>query len=172
MVRKMSILFAATFFMVFCFGQTPRVDTLVKFNYYPAFHNPSQLKLFEENGISKAILLTYSTEQKGEKVDTVIKTIPDEVYLRYSKFLQTYHFPGFIDNKYPDTSKNYNQGFDGITVVGVYYHDTSKKLFRFWSPYHDAASMTLLKMTLKDIESYLRTNENKRYVKWLKKYAK
>jgi hypothetical protein len=114
---------------------------------------------------------TISVIDGKVKFDTSTATLSNQTYAAYSDFFSTYKFPGYIDNKLPDTTKNYVQGLDGITIVGVYYGDT-KKLFRFWSPYHDKESMALLKMTLSDLDKYFKTSDNKKYLKWLKMYAK
>lgn len=114
---------------------------------------------------------TISVVDGKPKIDTAVATLPDETYNAYSNFFSTYYFPGYIDNKTPDTTSKYVQGLDGITVVGAYYGDV-KKLFRFWSPYRDKESMALFKMTLGDLDKHLKTSNNKKYLKWLKMYAK
>lgn len=114
---------------------------------------------------------TVSAVDGKPEIDTAFATLPDEIYKAYATFFSAYRFPGYIDNKTPDTTNNYEQGLDGITVVGAYYGDT-KKLFRFWSPYRDKESMALFKMTLADLDRYFKTSDNKKYLKWLKMYAK
>jgi hypothetical protein len=146
-------------------------DTLFTILYQPSFHNPSQLTVYKDKEGSKGSFETISVIDGKVKIDTTIAALSNETYTAYSNFFSTYRFPGYVDNKLPDTTKNYVQGMDGITIVGAYYGDT-KKLFRFWSPYHDKESMALFKMTLSDLDKYFKTGSNKKYLKWLKMYAK
>lgn len=151
-------------------GQTS-ADTFFTILYRPSFHNPSWLTVYKDQEGKKGLFQTISVVDGKPKIDTAVATLPDETYNAYSNFFSTYHFPGYIDNKTPDTTSKYVQGLDGIAIVGAYYGDT-KKLFRFWSPYRDKESMALFKMTLADLDRYFKTGDNKKYLKWLKMYAK
>lgn len=152
------------------YGQTS-ADTLFTITYRPSFHNPSQLTVYKDEDGRKGMFQVFSRIDGKIKIDTTFATVPNETYDEYSNFFSDYKFPGYIDNKFPDTTKNYVQGLDGITISGAYYGDT-KKLFRFWSPYHDKESMALFKMTLSDLDRYFKTRVNKKYLKWLKMYLK
>lgn len=152
------------------YGQTS-TDTLFTILYQPSFHNPSQLTVYKDKEGSKGLFQTISVIDGKVKIDTANATLSNATYTAYSNFFSTYSFPGYIDNKLPDTTENYVQSLDGITIVGTYYGDT-KKLFRFWSPYQDKESMALFKMTLSDLDKYFKTGGNNKYLKWLKMYAK
>ena len=167
--KPVTVLIAIAILQI-AYGQ-PSADTLFTITYQPSFHNPSQLTVYKDKDGSKGLFRTISVNNGHFKIDTAIAILPSESYTAYSNFFSTYKFPGYIDNKYPDTTRNYVQGFDGITIVGTYFGDT-KKLFRFWSPYHDGESMLLFKMTLGDLDRYFKTRENSKYLKWLKMYSK
>ena len=160
----------AIFILPFAYGQTS-ADTLFTILYQPSFHNPSQLTVYKDKEGTKGLFQTISLFDDKIKIDTATATLSKETYEVYSNFFSAYKFPGYIENKLPDTTKNYVRGLDGITIVGAYYGDT-KRLFRFWSPYHDKESMTLFKMTLSDLEKYFKNRDNRKYLKWLKMYAK
>ena len=169
-MRKTIVTFVVVIFVLpIAHGQTS-TDTLFTILYQPSFHNPSQLTVYKDKEGSKGLFQTISVIDGKVKIDTATATLSNETFAAYSNFFSSYRFPGYIDNKFPDTTKNFVQGLDGITIVGAYYGDT-KKLFRFWSPYHDKESMALFKMTLSDLDKYFKTGGNKKYLKWLKRYA-
>ena len=146
-------------------------DTLFKIAYRPSFHNPCQLAIYKDKDDYKGLFQTVSAIDDKIKIDTTIEILTLETYNSYLNFFSTYKFPGYIDNKIPDTTKNYAQGIDGIILTGTYFGSTNK-LFRFWSPYRDKESMTLFKMTLNDLDKYFKTKENKKYLKKLRMYSK
>lgn len=160
----------ATIILSIAFGQKS-ADTLFSITYDPSFHNPSHLTIYKDQEGSKGLFQTLSIVDGKVKIDTTISSIPDDIYTAYSNFFSNYKFPGYIDNKFPDTTRNYVQGLDGITIIGAYYGDT-KKLFRFWSSYQDKESMAFFKMTLNDLNKYFKTRDNKKYLKRLKMYSK
>jgi hypothetical protein len=170
MTKALLTFLIATLIVPFVNGQTA-TDTLFIITFRPSFHNPSQLTVYKDQDQSKGLFQAVSVVNGKMKIDTMIATFSDETYNSYLTFFLTYKFPGFIDNKFPDTTQNYVQGLDGITITGAYYSDT-KKLFRFWSPYHDKESMALFKMTLNDLDKYFKTSDNKKYLKGLKMYSK
>jgi len=139
--------------------------------YKPSFHNPSKLTIYKNSSGFKGVFQTVSSLDGKIKFDTTIATLSSETYNSYFSFFSSYKFPGYIDNKIPDTSKNYVQGLDGITIMGTYNGET-KKPFRFWSPYHDKESMALFKMTLNDLDKSFKTKDNKKYLKTLRMYSK
>lgn len=169
-MTKTILTFLAAFTLSFSYGQAS-ADTLFSIMYRPSFHNPSQLIVYKDKGNNKGLFKTVTVVNGKAKIDTAIAILSNETYTAYLNFFSNYSYPGYIDNRLPDTTKNYVQGFDGITITGAYYGDT-KKLFRFWSPYHDKESMTLFKMTLTDLDKYFKTSNNKKYLKSLKMYAK
>jgi len=170
MTKTILTFFIAIFILPFAYGQTS-TDTLFTIIYQPSFHNPSLLTVYKDKEGSKGLFQTISLIDGRVKIDTATAALSNETYTVYSNFFSTYKFPGYIDNKLPDTTKNYVQGLDGITIVGTYYGDT-KRLFRFWAPSHDKESMTLFQMTLTDLERYFKNRHNRKYLKWLNRYGK
>ena len=170
MTKIILTLLLVTIISSFLYGQIS-ADTLFRITYRPSFHNSSQLTVYKDKDGNKGLFQTISVVDGKAKFDTAIATLSNETYAAYANFFSSYKFPGYIDNKFPDTTKNYVQGFDGITITGTYYSDT-RKLFRFWSPYHDKESMTLFKMTLNDLDKYFKNKDNKKYLKWLRMYSK
>lgn len=159
----------AIFICPFINGQSPD-DSLFTISYRPSFHNPSQLTVYKVKDTIKGLFQTFSAPNGKVEIDSANFNLPNEIYDSYFNFFSTYKFPGYIDNKFPDTTKNYTQGVDGITIVGIYYG--VNKLFRFWSPYGDRESMRLFKMTLNDLDRFFKTRENRKYLKWLRMYSK
>src|SRR5689334_15424613 len=100
-------------------GQTS-ADTFFTIMYRPSFHNPSWLTVYKDKGGNKGLFQTVSVVDGKPEIDTAFATLPDEIYEAYATFFSAYRFPGYIDNKTPDTTSNYEQGLDGITVVGAY----------------------------------------------------
>jgi len=170
MTKTILIFLFVTVISSFVVGQ-PSADTLFTITYQPSFHNPSQLSVYKDQDGSKGLFQTINVVDGKIEIDTATAILLNATYIAYSNFFSTYRFPGYIDNNRPDTTKDYVQGLDGITIVGAYYGDT-KKLFRFWSPYHDKESRALFKMTLSDLDKYFKSNDNKKYLKSLKMYAK
>ena len=109
----------------------PLSDTLFKIEYRPSFHNPCQLAIYKDKDDYKGLFQTVSAIDGKIKIDTNIEILTLETYNSYLNFFSTYKFPGYIDNKIPDTTKNYAQGRDGITLTGIYYGSTNKLDARF-----------------------------------------
>lgn len=170
MTKTIAILLLAIVVAPTVYGQIS-TDTLFTIAYQPSFHNPSQLTIYNDKDGSKGLFQTISIIEGKVKIDTAIANLPDEISAAYSNFLSAYTFPGYIDNKVP--------GHNEQLCAGLRRHYNNwcflwrdKRLFRFWSRYHDRESMALFKMTLSDLEKDFKTGSNKKYFKWLKKYAK
>jgi hypothetical protein len=162
-IKTFLIFLLVTLISPYINGQSP-ADTLFTITYKPAFHNSSKLAIYKDQHSSKGLFQTITVINGKAKIDTTIATVPEKNYSSYLTFFSTY--------KFPDTTNNYVQGVDGITIIGTYYGANTKRLFRFWSPYHDKESMALFKMTLNDLNRYFKTSNNKQYLKWLKMYSK
>ena len=105
-MRKTVVTFVVAIFVLpIAYGQAS-TDTLFTILYQPSFHNPSQLTVYKDKEGSKGLFQTISVTDGKVKIDTTTAALSDETYTAYSNFFSTYRFPGYIDNKLPDTTKN------------------------------------------------------------------